>query len=97
MTAATARRILAVSAAGIAAAVHHIATGTVVLFLAADWFVIALIAGHTGQAITAATVGLVLAAEAIRADRYGRPFPHCPLCFLARPRPRRAARKEIAK
>lgn len=94
---ATARRILAVSACGVLAAVHHIATGVVVLFLAVDWFAVSVIAGNTGQAITAATVGLVLAAEGIRADRFGRPFPHCPLCSLARPRPRRAARKEIAK
>ncbi|MFD8155335.1 MULTISPECIES: hypothetical protein [Streptomyces] len=92
---AVARRVLVVSAAGIAAAVHHIATGALTLFLLVDWFAVALIAGHQGQAITAATVGVVLAAEGIRADRFGRPFPHCPLCFLARPR--RAARKETAK
>ncbi|MER7316272.1 hypothetical protein [Streptomyces halstedii] len=93
MTTATARRILAVSTCGILAAVHHIATGALVLFLAADWFVVSLIAGHAGQAITAAAVGTLLAAEGIRADRIGRPFPHCPLCLLAP----RGARKEIAK
>ncbi|MEV7842058.1 MULTISPECIES: hypothetical protein [Streptomyces] len=93
---AVARRVLVVSAAGLAAAVHHIATGALVLFLLADWFVVSLIAGHAGQAITAAVVGTLLAAESIRADRFGRlhPFPHCPLCFTAR---RRAARKEIAE
>ncbi|MEU4986644.1 hypothetical protein [Streptomyces sp. NPDC021969] len=93
---AVARRALVVSAAGIAAAVHHIATGALTLFLVADWFAVSLIAGHEGQATTAAAVGLVLAVEGIRAARFGRPFPHCPLCFLAR-RPRRAARKETAK
>ncbi|MEH0424758.1 hypothetical protein [Streptomyces sp. B21-083] len=93
MTTATARRLLTVSTCGILAAVHHIATGAVVLFLAADWFVVSLIAGHTGQALTAAAVGTLLAAEGIRADRVGRPFPHCPLCLLAP----RGARKEITK
>ncbi|MFI7142879.1 hypothetical protein ACIBQ5_35810 [Streptomyces massasporeus] len=91
---ATARRILAVSTWGILAAVHHIATSAAVLFIVADWFLVALIAGHTGQAITAAAVGVLLAAESIRAARTGRAIPHCPLCFTAR---RRAARKEIAK
>ncbi|MGN9821898.1 hypothetical protein ACTMUQ_42300 [Streptomyces sp. SD11] len=89
----TARRVLVVSAAGLAAAVHHIATGALVLFLLADWFVVSVIAGHAGQAITAAVVGALLAAEGIRADRFGRPFPHCPLCTLAR----RGARKETAQ
>ncbi|EST17953.1 MULTISPECIES: hypothetical protein [Streptomyces] len=92
MTAAV-RRVLVVSVAGTAAAVHHIATSAVVLFLAADWFVVSVIAGHAGQAITAATVGVLLAAEGIRADRVGRPFPHCPVCPLVR----RGARKETAK
>ncbi|WP_098019197.1 hypothetical protein [Streptomyces sp. b62] len=90
---ALARRVLVVSVAGLAAALHHIATGALVLFLLADWFVVSLIAGHAGQALTAAAVGALLAAEGIRADRFGRPFPHCPLCTLAR----RGARKEIAK
>ncbi|MFJ1664613.1 hypothetical protein [Streptomyces anthocyanicus] len=97
MTAATVGRTLGralvVSAAGLAAAVHHIATSALVLFLAADWFVVSVIAGHTGQAITAAAVGTLLAAEGIRADRVGRPFPHCPICPLVR----RGARKETAK
>ncbi|WP_137235502.1 hypothetical protein [Streptomyces sp. BPSDS2] len=91
---AVVRRVLVVSVSGTAAAVHHIATSAAVLFLAADWFVVSLIAGLTGQAITAAAVGTLLAAESIRADRLGRPFPHCPLCFTARRR--RASRKEIA-
>jgi hypothetical protein len=89
----TVRRLLAVSTCGILAAVHHIATGPVVLFLAADWFVVSLIAGHAGQVIAAAVVGTLLAAEGIRADRFGRPSPHCPICLLAP----RGARKEIAK
>ncbi|KOG85989.1 hypothetical protein [Streptomyces varsoviensis] len=93
MTTATARRILAVSTCGVLAALHHIATGCVVLFLVADWFVVSLIAGHAGQAIAAAVVGTLLAAEGIRADRVGRPLPHCPLCLLAP----RGARKEITK
>ncbi|MFI9005499.1 hypothetical protein [Streptomyces sp. NPDC053541] len=94
---ATARRFPAVSAAGIAAAAHHIATGTAALTLTAGWFVASLAAEHVGQGIAAGTVGLVLGAESIRADRLGRTFPHCPLCTPARPRPRRAARKETAK
>ncbi|MFD4020626.1 hypothetical protein [Streptomyces sindenensis] len=93
MTAAAVRRVLVVSASGLAAAVHHIATSALVLFLAADWLVVSVIAGHTGQAITAAAVGAVLAAEAIRADRVGRPFPRCPICPLTR----RGARKETAQ
>ncbi|MER8039378.1 hypothetical protein [Streptomyces hydrogenans] len=93
MTTVTARRFLAVSAAGIAAAVHHIVTGTAALVLTAGWLVVSLAAGHVGQGIAAGTVGLILAAESIRADRFGT--PHCPLCTLARPR--RAARKETAK
>ncbi|MFB7012320.1 MULTISPECIES: hypothetical protein [unclassified Streptomyces] len=92
MTAA-ARRVLAVSTYGLLAAVHHIATSAVTLFVLADWFVVSTIAGNAGQAITAATVGLLLAAEGIRAARVGRPFPHCPICPLVR----RGARKEITQ
>ncbi|MEU6467460.1 hypothetical protein [Streptomyces sp. NPDC046976] len=94
MTAGTAaRRVLTVSTCGLLAAVHHIATSAVSLFVLADWFIVSVIAGHAGQALTAAAVGTLLAAEAIRADRIGRPFPHCPICPLVR----RGSRKEIAK
>ncbi|GHH56140.1 hypothetical protein [Streptomyces candidus] len=91
MTTVTVRRVLAVSTRGALAAVHHIATSAAALFVLAAWFVVSLIAGHAGQAITAAAVGTLLAAESIRADRVGRPFPHCPMCTFAR----RGARKEI--
>ncbi|MFF5809078.1 hypothetical protein [Streptomyces sp. NPDC012746] len=89
----TARHVLSRPAAGLAAAVHHIATSTAALVGVVGWAAVSYLDGRTTEAVIAAALGSLLCAEWLRAEFRGAPFTACPLCTLAR----RGARKEITQ
>ncbi|MYT25972.1 hypothetical protein GTW69_37855 [Streptomyces sp. SID7760] len=89
----TARHILSGSAAGLAAAVHHIATSTAALVGVVGWAAVSYLDGQATEFVIAAALGSLLCVEWLRAEFFGAPFTACPLCTLVR----RGARKEITK